>query len=292
MKSFFRKILRAIVYPMYNIAYTLYAKHVFKHWSIKPDLWLASQRGNDYWRHRRRVNGYMSIRGKTVLVAGCGSGNDIPSWLAFKPNKLIGIDLFRYEQEWRELESEARKRHMQTSLEFIQSDLSIMKDIGTSTIDIVASDAVFEHVIDLGNVLKEFNRILAPGGLVYATFGPLWFAYGGDHVSGFDSLESGYNHLILNSTEYNQYLDCMGPYRHSEHDGRTWIYTNLFSKLTPSEYLALLDSTGFERLFVSAIIDKRAREVLRSSKNGKTLRRIYPEEDLRITGLTIIYRKK
>jgi SAM-dependent methyltransferase len=51
-----------------------------------------------------------------------------------------------------------------------------------ASFDHVFSVATFEHVPDLPRVLAEAHRVLAPGGLLYTNFGPIWSAGKGHHV--------------------------------------------------------------------------------------------------------------
>jgi hypothetical protein len=127
--------------------------------------------------------------------------------------------------------------------------------------------------------------------VLYATFGPLWYGYGGDHVSGYDAVTSGYNHLLLTGEDYQHYLDGMGAHTHSEHDGRTWIEHDLFSRLTPRQYLSCLEQAGFKRLFVSAIIDPLAAACLVHPQFEKSLVEPFELLDLSVSGMTIIYRR-
>jgi len=177
-------------------------------------------------------------------------------------------------------------------VQFMQVDLARMSDVPDASVDVVGSDAVFEHLRDLPGVLAEFRRVLRPGGGLYATFGPLWYGWGGDHVSGYDRLEAGFNHLVLGRDEWLQYVDAMGATGHSEHDGRTWIEHDLFSRLRPTEYLSHLSASGFSCSFVSAIIDPRAVQALQSSSALRdALLRDHPIRDLLVCGMTIIARR-
>jgi ubiquinone/menaquinone biosynthesis C-methylase UbiE len=177
-------------------------------------------------------------------------------------------------------------------LSFMQGNLGNLDWLDDETFDVVGSDAVFEHLRDLPAVLQEFHRILKPGGVVYATFGPLWYSWGGDHFSGYDSIASGYNHLVLEQGTYERYLENAGEFSHSEHDGRTWIKGGLFSYLRPREYLAALNDAGFEKVYLGVVLDPRAVRCLRENLKLKARLLAENEElDLIVNAMTIIYRK-
>lgn len=286
-----KRIVRRFFYPIYNFVTTFFLAKKYQTNFFIPNLWLFGQRGNDYERHRRRVSKFISLKNKKILIAGCGKGKDIESWTAYSPKIIIGVDWFCYTRAW-----DLWRRYLNavaplTSIKFIQSDLANISNVEDNYIDVIGSDAVFEHLNNLQDTLKEFYRILVPGGVLYATFGPLWNSFGGDHVSGYDSILSGYNHLIMPPDEYDQYLNNMGDYTHSEDDGRTWIKHALFSRLKPTEYLTLIEAAGFKRLFVSAIIDPRAVECIGDSKFDRARLSHLDDLDLLVSGMTIIYRK-
>lgn len=286
-----KKLIRSCLYPIYNYAMSsLYLQHKYD-FGYKNDLILWGQRGNDYDRQRRRLNSFKQIKDSVVLVAGCGSGRDVASWLAYQPKKVIGVDLFRYDRAWNMLKDTLSKEYPQVQVEFIQSYLEKIATIPDSSIDIISSDAVLEHIKNMPEVLKEFHRILKPGGVLYSTFGPLWYSWGGDHVSGYENIYSGYNHLIMNKAEYQTYLEQYGSYHHNEDDGRTWITHDLFSHLKPREYLEKIEQQPFKRYFVASIIDPRAVKCLSHPPLTEKLKP-YNEIDLITSGMTIIYAKK
>ncbi len=286
-----KRILRRFAYPIYNWVNHVFLARCYATGDFRPDLWLWGQRGNDYERHRNRVSDFLPLQGRDLLVAGCGTARDVESWVKLKPRHIHGIDWFSYEHAWAMWQSRFAEIAPCVDVKFAQADLARMSDFLDASFDVVSSDAVFEHVKNLPEVLKEFHRILRPGGVLYATFGPLWYGWGGDHVSGYDKVTSGYNHLLLKGDEYQRYLDGMGEHSHSEHDGRTWIKHDLFSRLTPREYVRCLEEAGFKRLFVSAIIDPSAIACLQHSKFNKTLVENIDNLDLLISGMTIIYEK-
>lgn len=292
MERFIKRPIRRFGYPVYIFFVNQWLSRKYRNLGLRPDVWLWGQRGNDYARHRERVNRLLPLKGKQVLIAGCGTGRDVLSWAIYRPELLTGVDYFNYDKAWDMLRHQAQREFSSTKLEFSQGDLTALSQFPDCSIDVVGSDAVFEHARNLPEVLQEFHRVLKTGGIVYATYGPLWYCWGGDHISGFDTNAAGYNHLIMEPAAYERYLDSVGEHTHSEHDGRTWIKHGLFSYLRPEEYLSVLVEAGFESLFVGLIIEPRAVHCLRENPDiGAKLLEINTELDLITTGMTIIYRK-
>lgn len=292
VERFIKCPIRRFCYPVYIFLVNQWLSRKYRNLGLRPDIWLWGQRGNDFERHRRRVNRFLPLSGSRILVAGCGTGRDVLSWMVYCPASLTGVDYFNYDRAWNMLRRQGQHQLPGTKLDFAQADLTMLSPFSDESFDVVGSDAVFEHVRNLPAVLREFHRVLRPGGIVYATYGPLWYCWGGDHISGFDEDAAGYNHLIMEPAAYERYLDSVGKHTHSEHDGRTWIKHDLFSYLRPTEYLSALAEAGFERLFVGLIIEPRAVHCLRENPDIRTrLLKMSLEIDQITTGMTIIYRK-
>lgn len=289
--NFILLFIRRYIYPIlnfFNHYLTLNKYPVLK--KFNPNLILPNQRGNDYDRHRRRVNNYCNIKGKTILIIGVGSGKDLKSWVEYKPKKIIAMDIINYSKAWKILKNNFSKIY-QTEVEFFIGNIEEMKNIESNSIDIVTSDAVFEHVNNFKKCLKEINRVLKHGGHLYSTFGPLWHSIGGDHISGNDHYSNGFNHLKLDKKNYYEYLESFGPFSHNEDDGRTWIYNNLFSYLKPIDYLYELNKHGFKKKFLQIILDERINYYKDNIEDYSKIKNEYGEENIIISGLSIIYCK-
>lgn len=286
----YKYYIRKFIYPLYNKLVDIVVREFLPCGKYNPKLWLWGQRGNDYERHRSRLNQYKPIGDCVVLVAGCGSGRDMHSWLKYRPKKLIGIDLFDYQAEWSAFK-EFCELNSSTEVEFYKSSLENLEMIDSASVDIVSSDAVLEHVVDLPSVLKSITRVLKNDGIFYSTYGPLWFSYGGDHISGNDDPVNGYNHLILDKKSYKKYLDSFGPYKHDEDDGRTWVYNNLFSKLTPREYYEVFSMVGLEVIYDQLLIDPRAYKQMKTRKDVFHAMGMDYFDNI-ISAMTVICRKK
>lgn len=288
IETWIKRPVRRFAYPSY-VKWT--SRRLEKRYAspFVVDHWLWGQRGNDYETHRRRIDRVFGIEGKRVLIIGCGTGKDIPSWIGHKPQEIVGVDYFNYERAWSGL-----RKHFagDVELSFFQGDVAGLDSIEDHSVDIVASDAVFEHIRNMPGVLQEIYRLLKPGGGLYATFGPLWNCWGGDHVSGSDILENGYNHLLLSHEEYGSYLDSFGSYSHCAEDGRTWIRNDLFSYYSPVQYIEALGKAGFDRRYASLVIEPKAVECLQACPEKRAaLLQGHDELDLVATGMTILFSK-
>jgi SAM-dependent methyltransferase len=197
------------------------------------------------WRRRwgaARVN----LSEATVLVQGTGTGWDAASWAMLRPRKVIATDLFPFDESWEEIARHCRDA-LGVTVEFRAAPLEDHGFLADAAVDLCASDAVFEHCTDIAAVLAETRRLLRSGGTVYATYGPIWFAPGGDHFSGRDGLASVYNHVALDEAAYRAYFDAQRRAEESFQSGGRYVELDLFSKLTTREYLAAFGAAGLVR---------------------------------------------
>jgi SAM-dependent methyltransferase len=119
-----------------------------------------------HWRNDQ-YPGYIDLMpvagrdGKVVLDFGCGPGNDLVGFAAFsKPARLIGLDLSATSLE------EARSR---LALHGATAELIVAQDgapipLPDASIDVLHCSGVLHHARDSVAVLREFRRVLKPGG--------------------------------------------------------------------------------------------------------------------------------
>lgn len=210
---------------------------------LKPSLVLPG-RGMPLETRRLWGSALCNIKQATILVQGTGTGWDVISWARLKPKKIIATDLFEFKESWEQISIYCQDS-FKVNVEFRQSPLEDHSFIADDTIDLCASDAVFEHCRDLKSVLKESFRVLKPGGSLYASYGPLWYSSGGDHFSGRGGVKNIFNHLLLDSEDYMKYFQEFLQTNEDFQSGGRYVELDLFSKLSTKEYYTLFQEAGF-----------------------------------------------
>ncbi|MBD2061871.1 class I SAM-dependent methyltransferase [Funiculus sociatus GB2-A5] len=275
--------------PFYKILY----KKKFAQQPYPINLVLPAK-GMSTLAKRHWVDRYLKIQNSRLLVIGCGTAWDFGSYLRFKPKEIVGIDLYNFEGCWQKVQAYVNKAGLQTKVSFHQADIAELNPKNMGEFDIICSDAVFEHCRDLENVLKTLYNLLRRQGVMYASYGPLWYCWNGDHFSGRDRIEEGYNHLLLDPVAYKDYY-----YTHLRdadfelQNGGRYIELDLFSKLSSREYFDLYNQVGFR--IKSVIVDFHVKaNSLRSTPLFKQLIFKFPHltaDDFLIRGHLIILGK-
>lgn len=207
--------------------------------------WVLGPRGMPLETRRRWGARYLAnIREATLLVQGTGTGWDVVSWARLRPRRIIGTDMFPFEESWQEISRYCLDRY-RVPVEFRTAILEDHGFLDSGSVHLIASDAVYEHCKDLPRVMRESQRLLRPGGYLYASYGPLYCCAGGDHFSGRGGLEHAYNHLRLDQASYRRYLAEYHKEVEDFQDGVRYLELDLFSRLTTGEYLAIYREAGF-----------------------------------------------
>jgi SAM-dependent methyltransferase len=116
---------------------------------LRSDQFFAAQ--------KERMHAALDLRaGQRVVDVGCGTGEDTAT-LARAGGAAIGVDRSRY------LLGEARRRN--PSIAFVIGDARQIP-IGSATVDRIWVDRVVQHLADAGTALREWRRLLRPGGVI------------------------------------------------------------------------------------------------------------------------------
>ncbi len=207
--------------------------------------WVLGSRGMPLETRRRWGAKYLpNLRHATLLVQGTGTGWDVISWARLKPRRIIGTDMFAFEESWQEIARYCLDRY-RVPVEFRTAILEDHGFLDSGSVNLIASDAVYEHCKDLPRVMRESHRLLAPGGYLYASYGPLYCCAGGDHFSGRGGLAHSYDHLRLDQAAYHRYLAEYHKEVEDFQDGVRYLELDLFSRLTTGAYLAIYREAGF-----------------------------------------------
>jgi ubiquinone/menaquinone biosynthesis C-methylase UbiE len=247
--------------------------------ALKPSLVLP---GRGMSLETRRIWGaaLCKLSEATILIQGTGTGWDVISWARLKPKKIIATDLFEFKDSWEQV-SDYCHNSLGVEVEFRQCPLENHSFLADESVNLCASDAVFEHCQDLKSVLQESYRVLKHKGSLYASYGPLWFSAGGDHFSGRGGLENAFNHLILDSDQYKLYFNSFLKQDEDFQSGGRYVELELFSYLTSKEYFELFKQAGFS--VNSLIIEINPKSLEFKDKFSQLFQRMAKKYDYKCT---------
>jgi SAM-dependent methyltransferase len=228
-----------------------------------------SNRGNEPTAHLRRTGRLAPIDGADLLILGVGRGEELPLWEAENPKSVTAVDLISRCDEWRRYEGVA----------FAQMDVRNL-DFPDDSFDLVTSTAVLEHVDGVERAASEMARVVRPGGLVFANFGPLYNTYGGAHYLG------AYEHLWMADSELRSYLERRGSDLERD-EGLFYLQHGMFSRLTCAEYLSIFRQFFVVEYLIVHVSAPGLRYRRCHSKEWELLMSRFAERDLLTFALTV-----
>jgi cyclopropane fatty-acyl-phospholipid synthase-like methyltransferase len=185
----------------------------------------------------------LSLDGQRVLDLGCGDGI-LAAGLATRTQaqSVIGLDLQPVDTEFLATKAEENGVYLDTSrLTFAVSQLGDL-GIPDSSVDVVISWSVFEHVSNVGELLTEIRRVLVSEGLLFIQIWPLFNSAHGSHLWPWFDTEP-FPHLRLDPRELEtEMLDRTGDTDLTE--AMLDLYASC-NRLTLDELGAALNETGF-----------------------------------------------
>lgn len=185
--------------------------------------------------------------GQRVLEVGFGAGFRCFEVAEHGAREVLGVDPLRNEVEDAAARRDRDFPHLAAAVEFRQGTID---DVPDAAFDAVISESAFEHVMNLGAVLAQMRRKLAPGGRAYIAFGPLYHSPYGDHgwlraaLPLADRLSWPWGHLLVPERILFARLHRLKglPLYDRTHD---WAYLDL-NRLAVDDYERLFADSGLE----------------------------------------------
>lgn len=162
------------------------------------DLW------ESYWR-RFGLNsaGVPDFSGKRILDFGCGFGAFSIRLAEAGAASVVGLDIDRRRLTHAQENLCQNYPHFEPNITFVLKDIA---ELDVEPFDIIVTHEVFEHVLELDEVLGNLSRILKSGGRMYASWGPLWNSITGGHaLMRFNGMLIPFGHRIFTKQSLKNY---------------------------------------------------------------------------------------
>ena len=117
----------------------------------------------------------VALRGRVVADIGCGTGRHWAKILSYRPARLVGYDVSSGMLDI------LQKKYPQAETYLFQGGL--LSELPTGSVDVVLSTLTAAHIPDIVGALKEWTRILKPGGeMIITDYHPAALARGGQRT--------------------------------------------------------------------------------------------------------------
>ena len=117
----------------------------------------------------------VSMRNKIVADIGCGTGRHWQKMMEQNPEKLIGFDVSQG------MLNSLRQKYPHAETYLLKNNF--LNQLENESCDIIVSTLALAHIKEMGQVLKEWNRVLKTGGdLIITDYHPSALINGGDRT--------------------------------------------------------------------------------------------------------------
>ena len=194
----------------------------------------------------------VSINEKRILDLGCGEASLSCQYAKSGAQWVVGCD--RNDEEWplENAKGYVRYKGLWGKVLLVQGD-GVMLPFTDRSFDLIISNNVFDHIIELSKALEECYRVLQPGGQVVITFTP-WYHPGGFHLK--DYIYIPYANLLFSEKALLDVLLDMAAENPKVADSIPGLKRNppptsfdemglVLSRVTVSKFKKLLRGTKF-----------------------------------------------
>jgi ubiquinone/menaquinone biosynthesis C-methylase UbiE len=196
--------------------------------------------------------------GRRIVDFGCGDGIAALGVASRIEGLVTGIDLYRtYARLPEYIAKNLGERPLPANLSFLQNELGKALPLDDSTVDLVYSWSVFEHVANVPGILAELHRILKPGAALFIQVDPLYYSPFGSHLQRL--VDEPWAHLLFSEDEYLRMASSASD-RIAEEERDTLYRTHQFedlkrylvgeykslNRITADELIATVTRAGFE----------------------------------------------
>jgi SAM-dependent methyltransferase len=216
-----------------------------------------------------------AVKGRRVIDFGCGSGDLSRLACELGAASVIGLDL---QEQFLALAREAAVAHgVQDRVTFIDGHPDAIP-LPTASADVVLCFDVMEHVLDYEPIIREWRRVLVPGGKVLIWWG-LWMHPYGHHC--YPLINVPWAHLVLSDAALLRI--CRRLYALPEYQPSFWLLDErghkkpdpLRDDTTLDDYLNKLTTWRFEGVCRRAGFQIARKDVVPfSGDRGRALKKL------------------
>lgn len=195
------------------------------------------QSNREFWR---RFGLEPDWKGKHVLDVGCGHGA-LSIEVARAGASVLGVDTDDGRIDFAIRNLAERFPELSNRVTFRAFDATMLPT--ADLFDVIVSKDTFEHVDDPTALLKRLGGLLAPGGLLYAGFSPLYYSPFGDHAR--TGLKIPWAHGVLPRRAV-----YAAAARHNRHRVNSLLDIGLNGS-TPAQFRTAFENSGLRLLNIA-----------------------------------------
>ncbi len=138
----------------------------------------------------------LDFKDKVVVEIGAGYGGYMFHLLKGGAKFVYGIDVD--DERLKDAAKSIETNYTERNFSFSTSGAEKMNHIADNSVDIIVSDAVFEHILNRDGMFAEVKRILKPNGKLCFSTSPIWKTRNGGHLSRYIPIY--WSHLIFSES--------------------------------------------------------------------------------------------